>query len=262
MTIVIPCFNEQRLLASCLESLAAQTVRPAEVLLVDNNSTDDSLSIARRFPFVKVIREPRQGIVFARDAGFNAAKHGVIGRIDADSVLPPDWVQRVARFYQVPANHRRALTGGGYFYNMRLPRLNGWWQGQLAYRVNRLIIGHYILWGSNMAITRSAWRAVSSGLCRRTDIHEDIDLSIHLRRAGFSITYLENLRVGTYLKRVWDDKGDRLAHLNRWPRTLRLHDKPLWWMGVLGNIWLAGVLIPLFMGIEYLARLAGRKPLV
>ena len=72
LSLVIPCYNEQRRIKACLESVARQTVRPSEVLLVDNNSTDGTLRLARQFDFVTILKQPRQGVVFARNAGFDA----------------------------------------------------------------------------------------------------------------------------------------------------------------------------------------------
>lgn len=244
---------------ACLDAIAAQTVRPDEVIVVNNNSSDETAEIARSYPFVTVLREPRQGIVYARNCGFNAVSCDIIGRIDADTILPPNWVEKVKQFYGHPKNVSRALTGGGYFYNIRLPRFNGWLQGQLAYRANRFVIGYYVLWGSNMALPRDLWRAVRARTCQRTDIHEDLDLAMHLHELGYAITYWETLRVGVFLKRVTSERGRLHEHMRQWPRTLRVHHFKLWWMGVLGNILLWYAVQPFFFLAEVLARLGGRK---
>ena len=147
LSIVIPAYNEENHLKTCLDSIAAQIDRPEEVIVVDNNSTDKTALIAQSYPFVTLLKEPRQGVVFARDKGFNAAKSQIIGRIDADSVLPPDWVTKVKEFYETPSNFSHGLSGGCYFYNMRFGHAGGWWQGQIAFRINRILLGHYILFG-------------------------------------------------------------------------------------------------------------------
>ncbi|HEX7964030.1 MAG TPA: glycosyltransferase family A protein, partial [Candidatus Saccharimonadales bacterium] len=92
VSIVIPAYNEERHLAACLEAIRAQSEPPLEVVVVDNNSTDRTAEIARRYPFVRVVHEERQGIVFARGAGFDAARGDIIARIDADIVLPAGWI--------------------------------------------------------------------------------------------------------------------------------------------------------------------------
>ena len=51
LSIVIPVFNEQRYIKACLDSIAAQTVKPDEVIVVDNNSTDKTVQIAKKYKF-------------------------------------------------------------------------------------------------------------------------------------------------------------------------------------------------------------------
>lgn len=261
ISIIIPVFNEADHLESCLKSIMAQTAQPYEVIIVDNNSTDASVLVAKKFKKVKLLQETKQGIVFARNKGFLAAKGDILGRIDADTILPKDWVQKVTAFYTSPNHRDEALTGGGFFYNFRLPRFNGWLFGQLAFRFNRLVIGHYILWGSNMALPRAMWQHVAPHMCLRNDIHEDMDLGIHLHNQGFKITYLEHLRVGVQLKRVWENRWQQRQHLARWPRTLRVHGYKLWWMGSIGNVFLPLVGEPFFFVSEAIARLFGRPKL-
>ena len=263
LSIVIPVYNEERHLKSCLDAIAAQTKAPDEVIIVDNNSTDKSVEIAKSYDFVRVITEKKQGIVYARNTGFDDVKSDIIARIDADTLLPRGWVKKVNNFYFHRAHHNHVLTGGGYFYNVRCPRFNGWIQSQLAFRMNRLISGHYIVWGSNMALPTVLWKNVRKDVCLRNDIHEDMDLGIHLYNAGYRITYLaKKLRVGVELKRVYSKRDEQYAHMQRWPKTLRVHGYKLWCMGTLGNILLWYVFQPMGYIAEGIARLFGRKSLI
>ncbi|HPG37472.1 MAG TPA: glycosyltransferase family A protein, partial [Candidatus Saccharibacteria bacterium] len=94
ISVVIPVYNEAAALPACLEALAGQTAPPFEVLVVDNNSTDDSVLVAARYPFVTVLHEKRQGVLHARSLGFTAARGDIIGRIDADTEVAPDWIKQ------------------------------------------------------------------------------------------------------------------------------------------------------------------------
>jgi glycosyltransferase involved in cell wall biosynthesis len=122
VSIVIPVYNEEGSLGACLEAIAAQTVRPYEVIIVDNNSSDKSVAIARSFPSVRIIEERRQGVVHARNAGFDAAKGDIIGRIDADTLVAATWVKRLKETF---ADTRvAAVTGPVGYYDMPLPMQN------------------------------------------------------------------------------------------------------------------------------------------
>lgn len=236
LSIIIPAYNETRHIKACLDAIAAQTVMPDEVILVDNNSIDRTVEIASSYPFVTIVNESMQGIAYARNRGFNATKADIIGRIDADSILPIDWVARIKAFYADSYHFDHyAYTGGGYFYNKPLPNLNSWLQSQFAFRANRFIMGHYILFGSNMAMPRHIWEDVRSDMCLRTDIHEDLDLSIHLHRHEYKITYYADLVVGIEMRRVGPERRIALHdNLMWWPRTLRVHGNRRWVYGWIG----------------------------
>jgi glycosyltransferase involved in cell wall biosynthesis len=261
VSIVIPAYNEERHLVACLDAIAAQTAPVYEAVVVDNNSTDATAAIARRYPFVRVVHERTQGRVFARNTGFDAARGDIIGRIDADIRLPKDWVYHVQAFYAQRGNDAKAWTGRGHFDNVRLPHLVSWAYAQLAFRFNLLLIGHPSLWGSNMAITSAQWHAVRGSVHLRNDIHEDLDLSMHLHDAGFPIVYDRTIKTFAHLRRVHTDHDQLWEYLHWWPRTLKIHRKwtwPVcWFFGVL-CLYIAtyGLLVA-----DWLAKRFGRRPL-
>jgi glycosyltransferase involved in cell wall biosynthesis len=238
VSIVIPAYNEERHLRLCLEAIAAQTVPPFEVVVVNNNSTDQTVVVARSFPFVRVVHTERQGIVFARNAGFDAAKGEVIGRIDADIQLPSDWVEHVQDFYDDDTHTGSAWVGMGDFYNVRIPRLVGWVYELMACKLNKLLLGHYSLWGSCMAMTAPQWKLVRRDVCPRTDIHEDLDLAMHLHAANVYIFYDRSITVRAELRRVHSERHKLWDYLGWWPRTYRVHDKRTWPI-----VWFVGVFL-------------------
>lgn len=238
VSIVIPAHNEEHHLRSCLQAIANQTSQPHEVIVVDNNSSDSTAQIAKEFPFVRLITEPIQGIVFARNAGFDAATGDIIGRIDADIQLPAGWIAHVQSFYANKAHANQTWTGMGYFANMPLPKLVSWGYGVLAFGLNKLLLGHYTLWGSNMAIPRAVWQEVRSDVCLNNDIHEDLDLAIHVHKAGFGVTYDTRIKTIAQLRRVQSSRHELWGYLLWWPRTLRVHHKKTWPI-----VWFFGALL-------------------
>ncbi len=223
VSIVIPAYNEERHLRASLQAIAIQTVAPYEVLVVDNNSNDQTAAIAAEFSFVRVVSELKQGIVYARNRGFDAASGDIIARIDADTRLPAHWVASVQDFYAHPTNRDRVLTGGCTFYNLYCGWLTGLGYNFFVHRSNRLLLGYYLPWGSNMAIPRAVWRDVRAQTCQRVDIHEDLDLGLHLHKAGYEVQYLSWLRVGAVARRIMTNHRLLWPYLRMWPRTFRLH---------------------------------------
>jgi len=241
LTLVIPAYNESRHLKLCLDAVKAQLVPADEVIVVDNNSTDKTATIAKKYKFVKVIHEKNQGIYQARNRGFNSAKYNIIARIDADTILPIDWVKRIKEFYSIKSNKNIAWTSAGFFYNIRFPKTNGWIQSQITFRFNRFLLGHYVLWGSTMAITQKQWREVEDLTCKRTDIHEDLDLAIHLHKLGYKIFYDSGISVAVFMRRVLTDRDKLWKYLQLWPQTLKVHRLKT---GVLG--WIGALILYIF----------------
>ncbi len=240
LTIVIPAYNEERYLHRCLDAIAAQSEMPDQVIVVDNNSTDGTAGVVRRYHFATLLTESRQGITFARNRGFDAATSDIIGRIDADTVLPSSWVAQVKNFFSDPAHDHEVVTSGCRFYNLHTGRLTAHIYSLFVYRVNRLLLGYYFPWGSNSALPRAAWIAVRGEIANRADIHEDLDLGIQLHRHGYRAIYRPQMRVGARAKRVLSDRGELWTWLTMWPRTFRvngLHSWPIIWPVICG-VWL------------------------
>jgi glycosyltransferase involved in cell wall biosynthesis len=212
VSIVIPVYNEASQLEACLRAIALQTVAPCEVIVVDNNSSDDSAAIASRYDFVTVLQESRQGVVNARNRGFDAATGELIGRIDADTILPPNWVESLIQIYQ-RANSPRlfAVTACSdyrnyphFFWNF-MQRIAYFWPA-------RVLIGHTTMVGSDMCVSRQLWRTIRSYTCRRSDIHEDMDLSVHIGRLDVPILLRPELKASV-IARQWPKRTFRYPYM-------------------------------------------------
>jgi glycosyltransferase involved in cell wall biosynthesis len=90
IAIVIPCFNSEATLAATIESALAQS-EAAQVVIVDDGSTDGSLEIARSFePRVRVLSGPNQGVSAARNRGIAETTGDWIVFLDSDDLLTPE----------------------------------------------------------------------------------------------------------------------------------------------------------------------------
>jgi glycosyltransferase involved in cell wall biosynthesis len=213
-----------------LDAIAEQTEAPDEVIVVDNNSVDRTAEIAKSYQFVTVVKETKQGRVYARNRGFNMIQNDIIARIDADTILPESWVAHVRRFYENPAHTGTAWTSGAKFYNVPCAPVVNAVYNCLSFWLDAVLLGHRPLWGSNMALPRAMWHGLRYQLCERNDIHEDVDIAIHAHQAGFKIHYDSRMKVGARLQGVVSEsEHEQLREMLQWlPRAMRVHGNPLW----------------------------------
>jgi glycosyltransferase involved in cell wall biosynthesis len=96
VAVVIPVRDGARYLGEALTSVQAQTLQAAEIVVVDDGSTDDSAAIAAAVPGVRVVTQEAQGAGPTRNAGVDATQAPVIAFLDADDVWPPTALQSLA----------------------------------------------------------------------------------------------------------------------------------------------------------------------
>ena len=106
VTIVLCTYDRARMLGAALDRLIAQSEdSPAyEIILVDNNSSDDTRLVAERYTSssarpVQYVFEPRQSLVHARNTGIAAARSDIIAFTDDDVCVTEDWVQVIKRTF-------------------------------------------------------------------------------------------------------------------------------------------------------------------
>ncbi|WP_314423480.1 glycosyltransferase family A protein [uncultured Microbacterium sp.] len=199
-SVVIPVKDDAPLLARCLEALAAQTVPPDEVIVVDNGSTDDSAAMALAAG-ARVIPCPVPGIPAAASAGYDAARGALVLRLDADCVPAPTWVAEVRDAFS-SAEQVAAFTGRAHFTDgpraLRAP-LALLYLGTYA-AMTGVALGHLPLFGSNLAFRRSAWDQVKGDVHREdAEVHDDLDLAFHLGDA-FTIARLPGSSMGMSMR--------------------------------------------------------------
>jgi glycosyltransferase involved in cell wall biosynthesis len=97
ISVIVPCYNQERYLARCLASLQNQTLSRDryEVILVDNLSEDGSAAIARTDPGVIIVEESKRGSYAARNAGARIAKGNILAFTDSDCEVAPTWLEQI-----------------------------------------------------------------------------------------------------------------------------------------------------------------------
>lgn len=91
ISVIVPVYNHAKYISQALESVFNQSLKPLEVIVVDDGSTDGSGEIAQsRFPQVRVHRQKNQGIGAARNAGIQLSKGEFLAFLDADDLWEPE----------------------------------------------------------------------------------------------------------------------------------------------------------------------------
>lgn len=126
ISIVLPYYNSAQTLPHAIQSILTQTYLNFEFLLIDNNSTDQSSKIARRFALedsrIKLLSASQQGVVFTANAGMKAAKGTYIARMDADDVAHPERIERQLK--HLKSNPEISISATQVSYKTKNAELN------------------------------------------------------------------------------------------------------------------------------------------
>jgi glycosyltransferase involved in cell wall biosynthesis len=191
LSFVIPAYNEEAYVGDCLRAILEQTAGlspPAEIIVVNNASTDRTRQVALAFPGVTVVDEARKGLTFARQAGFAASTGDLIANVDADSRLTPGWVAEVLRAFEHDPK-LAALSGPLVYYDLSPSQLKqvrvfygiAW----MTYALNRWVfrLGSMIQ-GGNFVVARPALQAIGGFDTTISFYGEDTDIARRLHAVG------------------------------------------------------------------------------
>ncbi|MCW1248669.1 glycosyltransferase [Acaricomes phytoseiuli] len=232
VAIIIPAYNEEAVIRQCLIAAIYQSVPADEIIVVDNRSTDSTCEIVQKMqqeypesPLRLLHQEADQGLIPTRNYGLDRASSDILGRIDADSVLEPDWVEQVQKAFLVSTVS--AATGPVVYYDMPLRRFGLKADDKMRQLMLKLAKQQYhFLFGSNMAIRNSAWKTIRSEVCRDEEdlMHEDIDLSLHLADNDLKVQYVPAMISGMSARRLEDSPRDYRFYVTRFERTYKAHN--------------------------------------
>ncbi|WP_026731766.1 glycosyltransferase family 2 protein [Fischerella sp. PCC 9605] len=116
VSVIIPCYRSSGTVRRAVDSVAKQTLRPAEVILVDDGSGDDTLRVLQQLQddygkdWIKVIAlEKNCGVSVARNVAWDIASHDYIAFLDSDDAWHPE---KIARQYAWMVKHPEIMLSG------------------------------------------------------------------------------------------------------------------------------------------------------
>jgi GT2 family glycosyltransferase len=197
ISVIVPFYNAEETLLLCINALLAQTLQPAEIILVDNNSDDRSAEIAKKVteqnPGVIIfLTELRQGPGRARNKGIRHSTGEIICFTDVDCIPEPDWLNVIARPFQNSQIGAVAgqIKGSGletifekFHY---LFTLKGLQQSEL-FKAFTLVRGGFPT--ANLAVRKNLLERLQGFDASMGSYGEDYDLCARIYQAGFHIQY-------------------------------------------------------------------------
>jgi glycosyltransferase involved in cell wall biosynthesis len=249
-SVVVPALDEQSSIGGCLLSLRDQDFCGGyEVIVVDNNSTDNTAAIARSFGGT-VLLERQPGVCAARQRGTEEARGEIVVSTDADTTFDRGWLSGIDRMFV--ANPGAVAVAGPCRY-LAAP----WWGSAYVRILFGMVHLVYALSGrvfyvtaTNFAFRKSAWTGYDTVLTQGGD---ELDLLRRLRARGrvafdvgnptltsarrlhrgllynIAVTYVYYYLLGYWLNRLFHRtvlgtapavRGDARAARSRWPRRL------------------------------------------
>jgi len=200
ISVVIPAFNEEKYIEACLKSVNDQEIKADEIIVVDNNSADKTKSIAEKMG-ATVVREKKQGMIHARNKGFESAKYRIIARCDADVIVPGDWIKKIKQNFE---NKDIDALSGPIIYHDSFLKSASIFPSHIYLESLRVISkGNRYLLGPNMAMKRSVWFKIKKFVnLDDSKVHEDLDLSLNIIKIGGKIGYDNSLAVKASSRRI------------------------------------------------------------
>ena len=189
LSVIVCAHNEARYLPACLHSLLAQSRPPDDILVVNNASTDQTGAVAAQIPGIRVVDEPRKGLVVARERGRVETHGDIVVYLDADCRAPLMWLERIERRFASDPS-LIALSGPYRFYDWD-------WLGRTLIRLydftlapaTQVLVKHVlrlgtIFYGGNFAVRRTALELIG-GFDTTIEFHgEDTNLGRRLFAIG------------------------------------------------------------------------------
>lgn len=232
IAVVIPCYNYGRFVGDAIESVLNQTLPVAEVLVVDDGSTDDTADVCSRYASVRYIRQENGGVSSARNRGIRESTSQYLMFPDADDLLLPSAIETLWKARQRTPQEVKALFGWAKMFDnapnaandassQSMPRPDDMlpyvaeqvsedlWR--LSDRILERLVKSNIVAQCSAIIERSVYREIGEWDCRFR-YHQDRD--IWLRIAAACPLYFVNQPVSQIRRH-----DDNITHNKNWIRN-------------------------------------------
>lgn len=213
VSVVVCTYNRAQLLENCLQSLDKQSIdrKTYEVIVVDNNSTDDTQSVVkktiRHHPNIRLVTERRQGLSFARNRGWKEARGRYVAYIDDDALAEPHWIEQIICFI---SNYPMVSVFGGPYSRFSIAPFPDWlpenyYTLNWGNKIKVLNLKNEWISGSNMVFHKSIlekYGGFKTDLGMKSNIilyGEETELLFRLKQHGEIVYYVPKILVNHFV---------------------------------------------------------------
>jgi glycosyltransferase involved in cell wall biosynthesis len=179
VSVIVPTYNEEKTIETCLQSLRRQTFKDFELVVIDGHSKDRTIEIARKYAD-KILFDEGKGTAAARNLAVKALKSEIVAFIDSDTIVPECWLDVIV------ADFKKGVVGVG---GPLLPEEGNFVDKMLFFisadLLRRIIskFGSHHFSGNNCAYSREAYLK-SGGFREDLDMLDDVEFSMRMGRYG------------------------------------------------------------------------------
>jgi glycosyltransferase involved in cell wall biosynthesis len=195
ISIIIPVYNDPEGLQDTVNSLLNQNYKDNyEILIVDNGSRDETLSLAKdyenKYSFVKALKEDKiKGSYAARNKGIKNARGVLLCFIDADMVVPTNWLTKVVNFYN---SYKYGYFGCNVKITLNKPTIAAKYNSLNGFPVQHYIQNRHFAPTCCLVTNKSIFHEVGYF---NTQLVEggDVDFGLKVHEAGIKQGFAENI---------------------------------------------------------------------
>ena len=266
VSIIVCCYNSAKRIVPTLEHL--QKIQSGgiswEVILVDNNSSDNTAVVAaetwKKNPLVpiRIVEEKQPGLMHARIKGVGVSSYEILSFIDDDNWVDSKWIENVYRIFR--NDNTVAACGGESIAEFENSPPQWFTKFQSSFAVGRqqehtgyVDVKKGYLWGAGLSIRRTAWTELfDSGFKSRLSgrkgtaltAGEDSEICLAFIRRGWKLWYDSSLKLRHYIpasrlseeyvKKMYVGFGRAEMILSVYRNSISLQrEKPYWWLQLL-----------------------------
>ena len=185
-SLIVPVFNESSYISTLIKSIRESSIAPDEIIFCDNNSTDDSLKEIRKFKSklpIQILIEKEKGITPVVEKLWRNAKSDLILKVDADSVLPVNWIKNAIHHFMIDPDLMACtgtlLVSDGNSIDKTI--LNTGYK--LSMPIYRTLRKYPLLFGPNSVFRRKALSAIDGYTWHKEGLDDQV-ISQKLYEAG------------------------------------------------------------------------------